>query len=385
MYALVLEGGGSRGAYQAGALKAFFEAGYKFDIVVGTSIGAINGAMIAQNDFNKLYTLWKNIQFSNVMDLDDNKINRILKKNIDMSVIKYIGERFRTTLKNKGVSTRKIRKIIEENVIEEKLRNSNVDFGLVTYSLTDKKPVEIFLKNIPKGHVANYLLASSRLPIFKSESFENKYYIDGGVYNNCPVNMIDTKKHKNIVIIRTNPKGKIKDLEKIQKIKDVNITIIKPNLELPKYMNFNNSVINEMIDIGYYDTLKYLENLDGVSSYIRPIEEEKVFSMLINFSKEKVEKIAELLNIKVEMNYLKLLFEIIIPILTSKIGYKYTKGYKEAVIVIVEYVAKLENIYLYTVYDFDELVNKVKEKIRFKDKNNFDKAICEFVKNIELK
>jgi len=48
---LVLEGGGARGAYQAGVLKALFEAGYKFDGVAGTSVGALNGVMVAQNRF----------------------------------------------------------------------------------------------------------------------------------------------------------------------------------------------------------------------------------------------------------------------------------------------------------------------------------------------
>lgn len=47
-YGLVLSGGGSKGAYESGCMKALQELGYHFDIVTGTSIGALNGLLVAQ-------------------------------------------------------------------------------------------------------------------------------------------------------------------------------------------------------------------------------------------------------------------------------------------------------------------------------------------------
>ena len=49
-WALVLEGGGAKGAYQVGAYFALMEMGFDFSKIVGTSIGAFNGAMFAQGD-----------------------------------------------------------------------------------------------------------------------------------------------------------------------------------------------------------------------------------------------------------------------------------------------------------------------------------------------
>ena len=46
--ALVLSGGGSRGAYEIGAWQALRELGVRLDAVYGTSIGAINAALVAQ-------------------------------------------------------------------------------------------------------------------------------------------------------------------------------------------------------------------------------------------------------------------------------------------------------------------------------------------------
>ena len=49
-YGVVLDGGGARGAYQIGAWKALKEAGVKISAVAGTSVGALNGALICMDD-----------------------------------------------------------------------------------------------------------------------------------------------------------------------------------------------------------------------------------------------------------------------------------------------------------------------------------------------
>ena len=51
-YALVLAGGGAKGIYQIGVWKALRELDICYDVVVGSSIGAINGALMAQNDWD---------------------------------------------------------------------------------------------------------------------------------------------------------------------------------------------------------------------------------------------------------------------------------------------------------------------------------------------
>jgi NTE family protein len=63
--ALVLQGGGALGAYQAGVYQALHEAGIEPDFVSGVSIGAINAAIIAGNSpaqrLNKLRAFWEMI------------------------------------------------------------------------------------------------------------------------------------------------------------------------------------------------------------------------------------------------------------------------------------------------------------------------------------
>lgn len=58
-YALALEGGGAKGAYQIGAWKALREAGVKIDAVAGTSVGALNGSLIVMGDLERRKTSGK--------------------------------------------------------------------------------------------------------------------------------------------------------------------------------------------------------------------------------------------------------------------------------------------------------------------------------------
>lgn len=68
-YGLILAGGGAKGAYQIGAWKAMRELDIEFEAIAGASIGAINGAMIAQGDFDDAYELWSNVEVSSGVNI----------------------------------------------------------------------------------------------------------------------------------------------------------------------------------------------------------------------------------------------------------------------------------------------------------------------------
>ena len=70
-YGVVLEGGGAKGAYQIGVWKALREAGVKIKGISGTSVGAINGALMCMGDLKKAEHIWENISYSKIMDVDD--------------------------------------------------------------------------------------------------------------------------------------------------------------------------------------------------------------------------------------------------------------------------------------------------------------------------
>lgn len=79
-YGLVFDGGGARGAYQIGAWKALVEAGVKINAVAGTSVGALNGALVCMGDVDKAEDIWSKMTFSTVMDVDDEWMERLFHK-----------------------------------------------------------------------------------------------------------------------------------------------------------------------------------------------------------------------------------------------------------------------------------------------------------------
>ena len=92
MYGLVLEGGGGKGAYHIGAVKALQEMGIEIGGVAGVSVGALNGAMIVQGDTDRAYELWYNIDPSMVIKMDDIPVNpqHMLSLNATIAGIKKI-------------------------------------------------------------------------------------------------------------------------------------------------------------------------------------------------------------------------------------------------------------------------------------------------------
>src|SRR6056297_1857637 len=151
MRGLVLEGGGVKGAFQIGAIKALQEMGIEIDGVAGTSIGALNGAMLVQDDVNRAYELWYSISPAEVFNFKEKYIREIKNFDINKDNIKYILKKAKQIMNNRGLDIKLIKEILKNNIKEDKIRNSNTDFGIITISLSDMKPMELFIENIPEG------------------------------------------------------------------------------------------------------------------------------------------------------------------------------------------------------------------------------------------
>lgn len=171
----------------------------------------------------------------------------------------------------------KLMKVLDENIDENRLRESNIDFGMVTVSIPNFKALKVYKDDIPKGMINEYIIASANFLGFKLHPIDGKYYIDGGINDNCPVNLLIRKGYKDIITIRTSEKDKLQRVES----KDVNIINIIPSEDLGKTLIFNNELIRKNIRLGYYDSKKY---------YIKPFEEEFFITGIINTLYGKITK-----------------------------------------------------------------------------------------------
>jgi len=360
MYGIALEGGGARGAYHIGALKALIENGYKISGIVGTSIGSLNAAIVAQGDFDKLYELWTTSTTAELINMKEKDLVKIVNKKLDRELLKSISDYLKDVTVNKGIDTAKYKELVDNMVDEEKLRKSKIDYGLATVSLTDRKPVELYKEEIPNGMVSSYILASSYLPVFKSEKIQDKVYLDGGFYNNCPVNLLVKKGYKNIIEIRTKAVGIYK---KVKKNDDVNLITIEPSSDLGSILFADKEVASRNIQMGYYDALRVIKKLQGKKYYINDTPNLDVFNILLKLTDKQIIDIAKC-GVK---NYdqkeaKKLLFEDILSQISRKLKFGKVNSYNELLIGIVEYLIDEENLAeLYKVYDLKDLILEIKK------------------------
>ncbi len=249
MLAIVLSGGGAKGAYEVGVWKALRKLHIKYQIVTGTSIGALNGLMMAQNEFYKCLKLWENINYDILYD-NFKKIG-----NSKEMYLEYLNKIF-----DGGIDTKKIENIIEEHYKPNKLYNSKVSFGVVSYNLSTKKVVYSTKKNTRPDKLKKYILASATcFPVFKPTKIGKDILVDGGYYDNLPINLAIDLGATEIIAVDLRALG----LKKRIRNKDIKITYISPNNKLDSFLMFESNVAKRMINLGYNDTLKKFGKLEG--------------------------------------------------------------------------------------------------------------------------
>lgn len=268
-FGLVLAGGGTKGAYQVGAWKALCEIGVNIKAIVGASIGALNGALFLQDEFMETVKMYENIKIDNIMKVEGVNAD----KNIfDLSNIFNLAADY---TKQRGIDNTPLREMIKKYIDMDKLYNSKIDFGLVTYSVKNKTPLQVFKNDIPKEQMEDYLLASSCFPIFKPQILNGEEYFDGGLYDNIPSNMLIEKGYKNIIIIDIAGVG----FSKKTISKDLYIKVISPSEDLGGTFEFNHERIINNIKLGYLDTMRSFNKLQGHIYYFKPEEFAKMLEV----------------------------------------------------------------------------------------------------------
>lgn len=250
-----MSGGGGKGAYQFGVWKALRKLNIKFDIVTGTSIGALNGALIVQDDYLPLWYLWEKANFDTIFGYKmKNDIDTPLGKKETMKMYKN------GILKDKGMSTERFEKLAHKFISEKKIRNSDIDYGIVTFNLSDFKAYSLPKNKIPKGKLVDYAVASATcFPAFQIKEIDGKKYIDGGYYDNMPINLAIDMGADEIIAVDLRAVGLM------QKVKDKNIkvTTITPHNNLGSFLVFDKKISRRNIRYGYNDTMKQFGYLEG--------------------------------------------------------------------------------------------------------------------------
>ncbi|MGC1350635.1 MAG: patatin-like phospholipase family protein [Xanthobacteraceae bacterium] len=192
---LVMQGGGAPGCYQGGAYQALHEAGIEPDWVIGTSIGAINGAIIAGNEVNsrleRLRVFWEKLDTRLPEPL-----NQLAPLIAGVPGFYYINPALAW-----GTDARVGIEQAAMYLVDplKKLLPNLVDFDLVN---SGKTRFTLGLTNVQTGQMRyfdskqerigpEHVIGSSAIPpCFPAVRIDREYYWDGGVYSNSPIEVV---------------------------------------------------------------------------------------------------------------------------------------------------------------------------------------------------
>ena len=247
--ALVLSGGGSRGAYQIGAWRALAELGWTFDMVIGVSVGSLNGAMVVQDQRILAENLWREFETGHIFDVSNNA------QPADFAL---------EFIKQGGAGTKGLKKVVKRYLDEEAVRKSPVDYGLLVVDFPSLKPHYLWKKDIPIGKMGDYIMASSSaFPALQVYEIDGKKYADGGLENVLPIHMAVEKGATDIVAIYLDAAGRFDKSKELASAKDTNLTLIQAKWDLGNFLLFDKENTLRIMQLGYQDTMKAFNVYEG--------------------------------------------------------------------------------------------------------------------------
>lgn len=169
--AFVLSGGASHGAIQVGMLEALYERGVTPELIVGTSVGAINGAFIAARPprvatARALGQIWRGLSRTAVFPLSP-----------WTGALGFFGVR------NHLFPDTGLRRLIAEHLTVDELEDTPIPLHVIATDVLSGKDVRL-----SSGPVLQAVLASAAIPgVLPPVRWEDRELVDGGVTNNVPV------------------------------------------------------------------------------------------------------------------------------------------------------------------------------------------------------
>lgn len=262
--AVVLAGGGARGAYQIGVWRALREMEIPFSIVTGTSVGALNGAFMVQGDYEFAKSMWESINAGQVLDIPG--FDESWQETPANSLHFFLSN----ILRQGGADPRPLEELLRQKLDEQKVLASPVRFAFLTVEYPGFAPCILDKEEIPPGSLVDYLMASaSCFPAMKMRCIGDKRYIDGGYYDNMPVDLAIEMGAREIIAVDLDGVGVRRMGERPDGIP---IHYIRSYWNLGNILGFEAKTARQNITLGYLDACKTLGDCQGQAYTFAPGE-----------------------------------------------------------------------------------------------------------------
>ena len=266
---LVFAGGGGKGAYELGVWKAFKEYGVDktIEAVSGTSVGGLNGALFAKGDFDQGLKIWEQMSPDKILQVDiESVISAISKLHPSTRVSSIIADKL-GILKSRGIFDQAgLEEIIRDSLNDGDLKDK-IPFYICATDVSSKlswKPLYKQLNKLPYEDIVQYLLATSAIPVaFQTTIVEDVELLDGFLTDNTPMKpLIENEQCDNIIVVLLGrSENIIEEKEKYPHVKFWEIVPTGDTKEDLGSLDFKSETATKLIEMGYRDTLKILQNL----------------------------------------------------------------------------------------------------------------------------
>ncbi len=298
-FAFIFGGGGARGAYQVGAWRALDEEGVKARAVAGASVGALNAALYSQNDYNLAEQIWNEIHLDQIIHLPDPIRDRVVGGKqaslFDDNLLKSVRQLGKDFFTNGGFDTTPLYELVKKSLDEPKIRKSGIDYGLIATNLSEMSGEEIFLENIPEGYLFEYILSSANFPLFKRKLIRGEKFIDGGLSENIPMEMMVRRGYRKFVILDVSGWGR----NRLPSFAGLSVIYIKNSEDLGGMLEFTPERARRNSLLGYLDAKKAMGVIHGVKYFyecdhaFEKIFENTLFGEKLKMEMERLESITE--------------------------------------------------------------------------------------------
>jgi NTE family protein len=261
--AIVLSGGGAKGAFQVGVLEELIvNRGVKVDIAVGTSTGSIQALAVAQDDIPKLVQFWSS-----------------LRKNSDIYVKRPLGVASALLGSKSIYKANGLKQLLEEAADDERLRSTGkkLRLGVVNLGTGLFRTID---ETVPGIH--NWVYASCAMPVFfeplktRAADGTEEQWVDGGVRDVTPLGSAMELNPRGIIVVRASPKpqpGRVQTYEDLIKIGLRAVGILQSEVSMNDLANA--TLINDMIAVRGAQ-FRALEDLnlpaDKAAAVMRPLD-----------------------------------------------------------------------------------------------------------------
>ena len=235
--AVVLSGGGAKGAFQVGFLDELIRVRpVKVDIVVGVSTGALQALGVAQNDIAKMVGVWSS-----------------LKANKDIYTTRQLGAVGAVFGADALYDASPLRKLIKSFLDETRLKKSGVKMllGVVNLGTGQFRTID---KTVP--NIDAWVYASCAMPVFfdplvtQAADGTKEQWVDGGVRNVTPLDAALEQYPRGVIIVRASPAPKLEKLKTYGDLAKIGlraVDILQQEVSVNDYANA--TLINDMISV----------------------------------------------------------------------------------------------------------------------------------------